>query len=54
MNNQECKIRSEVIDINSNGPLFYLYSVLENKLVIVVIISMIHMQDYVFLMLLKT
>ena len=23
MNNQECKIRSRIIDINSNEPLFY-------------------------------
>ena len=27
MNNQECKIRPEIIHINSNGPLFYLYSI---------------------------
>ena len=46
MNNQECKVRPEIININSNEPSFYPYSV--------VIISMIHMQNYVFLMLLKT
>ena len=31
MNNQECKIRSEIIDINSNEPLFYPYSIEVNK-----------------------
>ena len=27
MNNQKCKIRSEIIDINSNEPTFYPYSI---------------------------
>ena len=27
MINQECKIRSEIIDINTNEPLFYPYSI---------------------------
>ena len=31
MNNQECKIRPEIININSNEPLFYLYSVKISK-----------------------
>ena len=31
MNNEECKIRSEIIDINSNEPTFYRYSVITNK-----------------------
>ena len=31
MNNQECKIRSEIININSNEPLFYPYIILLNK-----------------------
>ena len=48
MNNQECKIRSEKIDINSNKPTFYPYSTEVNKC------SLIHIQNYVFLMLLKT
>ena len=32
MNNQECKIRPEIININSNEPFFYPYSILVNKL----------------------
>ena len=31
MSNQECKIRPETININSNEPLLYPYSVLVNK-----------------------
>ena len=27
MNNQECKVRSEIININGNEPLFHRYSV---------------------------
>ena len=30
-NNQECKIRPETININSNEPLFYLYTIKVNK-----------------------
>ena len=31
MNNQECKIRPEIINISSNEPLFYPYSINVNK-----------------------
>ena len=31
MNNQECKISSEIININTNEPLFYSYSIKINK-----------------------
>ena len=31
MNNQECKIRPEIININSNEPSFYPYSVKISK-----------------------
>ena len=31
MNNQECKIRSEIINFNANEPLFYPYSIKINK-----------------------
>ena len=31
MNNQQCKIRSEIINVNSNEPLFYPYSIKINK-----------------------
>ena len=53
-NNQECKIRLKIMNINSNEPLFYSYSVEINKSVVVAIILIIHMQNYLFLMLFET
>ena len=31
MNNQECKIRPEIININSNEPVFYSFSIKTSK-----------------------
>ena len=31
MNNQECRIRPEIINVKSNGPTFYPYSIKVNK-----------------------
>ena len=31
MNNQECKIRQEIINVNCKEPSFYLYSIKINK-----------------------
>ena len=31
MNNQECKVRPKIIDINSNNPIFYPLSIKINK-----------------------
>ena len=31
INNQECKIRSEIINVNTNEPLFYPSSITINK-----------------------
>ena len=31
MNNQECKIRTEIININTNEPLFYPYNIKINR-----------------------
>ena len=30
-NNQECKIRSEIINVNTNEPMFYPYSITINE-----------------------
>ena len=27
MNNQECKVRAEIVNVNSNGPVFYPFSI---------------------------
>ena len=53
MNNQECKIRPEILNINSNELSFYPYSIEINR-VVVILILMIYMLNYVFLMLLRT
>ena len=47
--NQECKVRPEIININSNNPMFYPFSVKVNM--VIVIILMTHMQEFVFLIL---
>ena len=31
MNNQECKMRSEVINVKTKGPIFYPYSIIINR-----------------------
>ena len=31
MKNQECKVRSEIVDVNSNNPIFYPCSIKTNK-----------------------
>ena len=31
MNNQECKVRPKIVDINSNNPIFYPFSIKVNK-----------------------
>ena len=31
MNNQECKIRTEIINLNTNEPIFYRYSIKINR-----------------------
>ena len=52
MNNQECKTRAK-ININNNEPVFDPFSIKVNKCSEVVIISIIHMLNCVFQMLLK-
>ena len=54
INNQKWKIRLQIININSNEPSFYPYSIEKIHVVVVAITLMIHMQNYVFLILLKT
>ena len=54
MNNQECKVRPEIIIVNSDEPYFILLVLKQVNAVVVVTVSMIHMQKYMFLTLLKT
>ena len=51
INNQKCKIRPEMINFNSNEPLFYPYSIKVINAVAVVIVLKIYIQSYAFLML---
>ena len=52
INNQECEVRPEIININSNEPLFYPLS--SGNVMVVALILMILMRNYVFPMLSKT
>ena len=54
MNNQECKVRPEIVNVNSNEPVFYPLVLKQVNAVVVVTTSMIPMQNCVFLMLLRT
>ena len=51
MKNQECKVRPEIIIVNSNEYIFIVLVLKQVNVVAVVIILMIHMQNYVFPML---
>ena len=53
LNNQECRAILEIININTKKPLFYPYSIKINRCSGIVMTSMTHMQNYVFLMLLR-
>ena len=51
MNNQECKVRPQIVNVNNKGPVFFPFSI---NTVVVAIISVIHMQNCVFLIMKKT
>ena len=51
MTNKECKVRPEIINVNSDEPVFILLVLKQVNAVVVATISMIHMQKCVFLML---
>ena len=52
MNYQECKTRPQVVNVNGDEPVFFFHLVLKQvNVVVVVIISIIRMQKFVFLML---
>ena len=54
MTNKECKVRPEIVNINSNQPVLILLVLKQVNAVVVVTIPTIHMQKCVFLMLQKT
>ena len=50
MTNKKCKLKSEIISVNSNEHVFYSFSIKTSKCSVVTI-SIIYMQKFVFLML---
>ena len=53
MSNQACKVRPEIVNVNSKNPYFILLMLKQLNVVVIVIILMIHMQMFVFLILQK-
>ena len=51
MNNQECKTRPQIVNVNRDEPVFFPFSIKTSKCSDVVIILTIYMQKFVFLML---
>ena len=51
MKNQECKTRPRIINVNSNNPIFYPFSIKISNVVVTVIILIIHMKKFLFLIL---
>ena len=51
MNNQVCKIRQQVINVNGDEPVFFYLVLKQVNVVVVVTILTIHMEKFVFLML---
>ena len=51
--NQECKVKPEIVNVNSKEPIFYPLVLKQVNVVVVVIVLMIPMQNCVFLILLK-
>ena len=49
--NQECKTRLEVVNVNGDEPVLFPFSIKTINVVVVVIISIIRMQKFVFPML---
>ena len=53
MNNQECKVRPQIFNVNSDELVFYPFSIKASKSLVVTTMSIIRMQNYMVLMLLK-
>ena len=51
MNNQECRIRPQIVNVNSEEPVFSLLILKQVNAVVVVTISIIHMQNCALLIL---
>ena len=55
MNNQECKVRPKIVNANGDDPVFFFLLVLKQvNAEVIATVSIIHLQNCVFLMLQKT
>ena len=50
-NNQECKLRLQIVNVNIDEPVFFFLALKQVNAVVVVTILMTRMQKFVFLML---
>ena len=53
INNQEFQVRPQIVNANSDEPVFFPFCIKQVNAVVVVTISMTYMQNCVFLMFLK-
>ena len=53
MKNKKCNVRPEIVNGNSNEPVFFSFSIKQVNVLVVVTILMIPMQNCLFLMQLK-
>ena len=53
MNNQEFRVKPQIVNLNRDEPVFFPFSIKTSKSVVVATISIIHMENCVFLILLK-
>ena len=51
MNNQGCKVRPQIFSVNGDDPVFFLLVLKQVNAVVVATLSIIHVQNCVFLML---
>ena len=51
MNNQECKVRPQIVNVNGDDPAFFPLVLKQVNAVVVATTSIIHMQNCVFLIL---
>ena len=51
MNNQECKVRPQLVNVNGDDPVFFHLVLKQVNAAVVATMSIIHIQNCVFLML---
>ena len=54
MNNQEWKVRPQIVNVNSEEPVFFLLVLKQVHVVVVATVSIIRIQNCLFLTLLKS